>query len=91
MVKKIRLIDPRMTVADLLQMAIDNRPELKQYEELRMAAKRSIMVQAAKLQPTVLLSGAAYGIGPPKNVQALGLFSVSVDWRLKGFGHGRRL
>ena len=85
-VKKIRLIDPRMSVADLLQMAIDNRPELKQYEELRLAAKRSIMVQAAKLQPTVLLSGAAYGIGPPKNVQALGLFSVSVDWRLKGFG-----
>ncbi|MBU6451707.1 MAG: TolC family protein [Cyanobacteria bacterium REEB67] len=85
-VKKIRLVDSRLTVADILQLALDNRPELKRYEELRLAAKRSIMVAAAKLQPTVLLSGQAYGIGPTNNVQALGLFSVAVNWRLKGMG-----
>jgi outer membrane protein len=85
-VKKVRLVDPRLNIADFLQLAIDNRPELKQYEELRLAAKRAIMVAAANLQPTVLLSAAEYGIGPPSNVQGLGLFSVNINWRLKGFG-----
>ena len=41
---------------------------------------------AAKLQPTVLLSGSGYGIGPPSNIQGLGLFSITANWRLKGFG-----
>jgi outer membrane protein len=85
-VKKVRLVDPRLNVSDILQLAIDNRPELKQYEELRMAAKRSIMVAAANLQPSVLLSGNAYGIGPPSNVQALGVFAINANWRLRGFG-----
>lgn len=85
-VRKVRLVDPRLNVADILQLAIDNRPELKQYEELRQAAKKSIMVAAANLQPTVLLSGNAYGIGPPDNVQALGVFAVNANWRLRGFG-----
>ena len=85
-VRKVRLVDPRLNIADLLQLAIDNRPELKQYEELRLAAKRAIMVAAANLQPSVLLSGAEYGIGPPSNVQALGLFSVIANWRLRGAG-----
>jgi outer membrane protein TolC len=85
-VKKVRLVDPRLNVSDILQLAIDNRPELKQYEELRLAAKRSIMVAAANLQPSVLLSGNAYGIGPPSNVQALGIFTINASWRLRGFG-----
>jgi outer membrane protein len=85
-VKKVRLVDPRLNVSDILQLAIDNRPELKQYEELRMAAKRSIMVAGANLQPSVLLSGNAYGIGPPSNVQALGVFAINANWRLRGFG-----
>jgi outer membrane protein TolC len=85
-VKKVRLVDPRLNVSDILQLAIDNRPELKQYEELRLAAKRSIMVAAANLQPSVLLSGNAYGIGPPSNVQALGVFAINANWRLRGFG-----
>ena len=86
MVRKVRLVDPRLNIADLLQLALDNRPELKQYEELRLAAKKAILVAAANLHPTVLLTGAAYGIGPPKAVGPLGLFSVQVNWRLKGFG-----
>lgn len=85
-VRKVRLVDPRLNIADFLQLAIDNRPELKQYEELRLAAKKAILVAAAKLQPTVLLSGAEYGIGPPSNVQGLGIFAVNINWRLKGFG-----
>jgi outer membrane protein len=85
-VKKNRLIDPRLNIADILQLAIDNRPELKQYEELRLAAKRSIMVAAANLQPTVLLSGNAYGVGPPNDLQALGVFAINANWRLRGFG-----
>ena len=84
--RKVRLVDRRLTIADLLQLAIDNRPELKQYEELRLAAKRAIVVAAANLQPTVRLAAASYGIGPPSNVQGLGLFSVNIDWRLKGVG-----
>lgn len=85
-VRKTRLINPKLNIADILQMAIDNRPELKQYEELRLAAKKAILVAAADLQPSVLLSGNAYGIGPPSNVQALGLFAINANWRLKGLG-----
>jgi outer membrane protein TolC len=85
-VRKVRLIDPALNIADILQLAIDHRPELKQYEELRLAARKAIGIALANLQPTVLLSGNAYGIGPPSNVQALGLFTVNLNWRLKGFG-----
>jgi outer membrane protein len=85
-VQKIRLVDPRLSIGQVLQMAIDHRPELKQYEQLRRAAKKAIFVTASNLQPTVLLSGQAYGIGPPSNVNSLGVFSVSANWRLHGFG-----
>ncbi len=85
-VRKIRLIDSSLNIADILQLAIDYRPELKQYEELRLAAKKAIMVAAASLQPTVSLNGNVYGIGGPSNVQALGVFSLNVNWRLRGFG-----
>ncbi len=86
LVQKIRLIDPHLSVGQVLQLAIDHRPELKQYEQLRLAAKKAIIVSAASLQPTVSLSGQAYGIGPPTNVQALGVFAVNANWRLKGLG-----
>ncbi len=85
-VQKIRLIDPHLSVGQVLQLAIDHRPELKQYEQLRLAAKKAIIVSAANLQPTVSLSGQAYGIGPSSNVQALGVFAVNANWRLKGLG-----
>ncbi|HEY9679314.1 MAG TPA: TolC family protein [Drouetiella sp.] len=85
-VEKIRLVDPKLSVGQVLQMAIDHRPELKQYEQLRRAAKKAIIVAGADLQPSVVLSGQAYGIGPPSNVNALGVFSVSANWRLRGLG-----
>ena len=64
LVHKVRLISDKMKIQDLLKLAIDHRPELKQYEELRLAAKRAIVVAAAPLQPKVSLQGNVYGIGP---------------------------
>ncbi len=83
-VQKVRLVDPHLSVGQVLQMAIDHRPELKQNEQLRLAAKKAIIVSTSGLQPTVSLSGQAYGIGPPSNVNALGVFAVNANWRLKG-------
>jgi outer membrane protein TolC len=85
-VREVRLIDPKLDITRLLRIAIDNRPELKQYEELRLAAKKAIMVSAANLQPTVALSGNEYGIGPSGNIHGLGVFAVNINWRLRGMG-----
>ena len=59
MVSKIRLVDPTLRPNDLLKIAIDNRPELKHYEQLRLAAKDAINVARAPLFPTVLGTGTA--------------------------------
>lgn len=56
-VSKVRIIDESLNIADLLRIAVDNRPELKQYEELRLAAKETIKVAKSKLLPTIGLSG----------------------------------
>lgn len=61
--RKHRLVDRSVPVTNLLKIAVDNRPELKQYEELRLAAKRAIVVQGATLQPKANLSGGVFGIG----------------------------
>jgi len=63
LLQKIRVIADSADAVRLLQLAIDNRPELKQYEELRLAAKKQIVINAAKLQPSVALSGNVFGIG----------------------------
>lgn len=63
LLQKIRVVADSTDAARLLQLAIDNRPELKQYEELRLAAKKQIVINAAKLQPSVALSGNVFGIG----------------------------
>ena len=52
-VAKLRLVDPALRVGDLLKIAIDNRPELKRFEELRLAAKAAIKVARAPLLPVV--------------------------------------
>jgi outer membrane protein TolC len=67
-------------------MAIDNRPELKQYEELRLAAKRAIVVAGAKLQPTFSLGGNIFGLGPPRQLEALRALNINVNWQLGGMG-----
>lgn len=62
-VRKVRLIDPALTINRLLTLAIDNRPELKQYEHLRIAAKRAIQVAAAPLYPQLQFFGTVTGSG----------------------------
>ena len=52
-ISKIRLVDDNLMVADLLQVAIDNRPELKKYEQLRLAAKDAVKVAFAPLLPQI--------------------------------------
>jgi outer membrane protein len=63
LVRKIRLVDERMTPGDLLRVAIDNRPELKRYEQLRLAAREAVKVAKASLFPTVAAVGSAVGTG----------------------------
>lgn len=46
-----QLMDPKLTIADLLTLAIDSRPELKQYEQLRLAARRRIQESLGTLYP----------------------------------------
>lgn len=62
-VEKVRIVSPDALGTKLVSLAIDNRPELKQYEELRLAAKKQIMINAARLQPTFAFTGNVLGIG----------------------------
>jgi outer membrane protein TolC len=62
-IRKVRLIDPSLDINKLLNVAILNRPELQQYKELRLAARRNIQVQAAPLYPSFQLFGQIAGNG----------------------------
>lgn len=62
-VRKVRLVDPSLDINRLINIAILNRPELKQFEELRIAAKRNIQVQAAPLYPQFQFFGSYAGNG----------------------------
>lgn len=72
-VKKVRLIDPALDINDLLSVAVRYRPELKQFEELRLAARRQIQVAAAPLYPSFQFFGQYQGsgatLGPGYRVQ----------------------
>ncbi len=85
-IRKIRLLAPQLGVSDLLRIAIDNRPELKQYDQLRLAARRAIVVAAAPLSPTFAFSGNILGVGPPSQVEALFALGLNVNWQLGGIG-----
>lgn len=67
-VSKIRLVDKTLSVGDLLKIAIDNRPELKRYDQLRMAAKDAVKVARAALLPVVTGTGTI--IGSASNAQS---------------------
>lgn len=85
--RKKRLIPKMAPISELLQIAVDNRPELKQYEELRLAAKRAIVSAGAPLQPNVSLGGTVYGIGTGSNsLSSIYLLNFSVNWRLGSLG-----
>jgi OMF family outer membrane factor len=51
---KTRLVDDDAKITDLVQIAIDNRPELKKWEQERLAAKDAIKVAFAPLLPQVI-------------------------------------
>ncbi len=53
-VSPMRLVDDRTKIADLVQVAIDARPELKKWEQQRLAAKDAIRVAFAPLLPQVV-------------------------------------
>ncbi|MBS2002976.1 MAG: TolC family protein [Cyanobacteria bacterium SZAS LIN-5] len=53
-----RLIDDDTKVTDLVQIAIDNRPELKKWEQQRLAAKAAIKLAYSPLLPTISGTGA---------------------------------
>jgi len=87
--RKIRLIPQTVPITDLLKIAIDNRPELKQYEELRLAAKRAIVVAGAPLQPKVNLGGSVYGVGAQPTLGTLSsifVLNFSINWTLGALG-----
>lgn len=62
-VRKVRLIDPSMDINRLIALAIIYRPELRQYEDLRIAAKRSIQTAAAPLYPQMQFYANVFGNG----------------------------
>lgn len=53
-VSKARLIDDNQKITELVQIAIDNRPELKRWEQMRLAAKDAIHIALAPLFPQVV-------------------------------------
>jgi outer membrane protein TolC len=87
LVQKQRLISRDFLINELLAYAVDNRPELKQFEELRKAAKAQIPIAAAPLHPKVNLNGDVYGIGTKlNNLGALFVLNFGVNWTLGNLG-----
>ena len=85
--RKKRLLPKGVSLNQLLSLAIDNRPELKRYEELRLAAKRAVMVAAAPLHPQVDLGGSVYGVGAAgSSTSSIYLLNFSVNWTLGSLG-----
>jgi outer membrane protein TolC len=62
-VRKVRLIDPSVDINGLINIAFQNRPELKQFKELWIAAKRNIQIQGASLYPQFQFYGQYSGNG----------------------------
>ena len=54
-VREVRLIQPTVDIGELMQTTMKLRPELKQFEDLRLAARRNVQVAQAPLYPTFQL------------------------------------
>jgi outer membrane protein TolC len=50
-VRELRLVNPQIGINELLAVTYQNRPELKQYNNLRLAANRNVQVAQANLLP----------------------------------------
>jgi outer membrane factor, OMF family len=85
--KKVRLVSTDLKIQELQRIAIDNRPELKQFEELRRAAKKAIVVATAPLQPTAGLNGNVIALGPHlSHMDPIYVGYFAVNWKLNGLG-----
>lgn len=51
-VRELRLMHPSIQISELMATTMKLRPELKQFEDLRLAARRNVQVQQAGLYPT---------------------------------------
>lgn len=86
-ISRTLLVQQSANIDELLKLALANRAELKQLNELRKAAKAQIGIATAPLQPTVDFGGSVYGLGrDPGSVDALYLLSLNMQWRLGGLG-----
>lgn len=82
-----QLIEPSVSVEELVARAIENRPELRQYEELRLAAKRAIGIAQSPLQPHASLNGTVYGIGANgSNLSPIFNLALQINWTLGHLG-----
>lgn len=61
LVAKARLVDQKLKITDLVSMAVENRPELKRYEQLRLAALDQIKIARAALLPSLSTTGSIIG------------------------------
>jgi outer membrane protein TolC len=85
--RKVRLISPDLTINQLLMIAIDNRSELKRYEQLRLAAKKQIMIARSDMLPTVSLGGNIIGLASNiGQMQPTFLLNFGVTWKFDGLG-----
>lgn len=85
--KRVRLVSPELTVNQLLTIAIDHRPELKRYEELRLAAKKRIMASASGLLPDASLSGNIIGLQSKiEKMYPSYLINFGLTWHFDGLG-----
>ncbi len=50
-VRELRLVNPQVGINELLAVTYQNRPELKQFNNLRLAASRNVQVAQANLLP----------------------------------------
>ncbi len=53
-VSKVRLVNDNRKIAELIQTAVETRPELKKWEQLRLAARDAIHIAFAPLLPQVI-------------------------------------
>lgn len=83
--RPIRLIERNTPITKLLKAAIERRPELRQFEELRLAAKKAIVVAGAPLQPDFHFGGNILGVGE-KSVSALYVINFGINWNIPGLG-----
>ena len=61
--RKVRLIDPSVDINGLINIAFQNRPELKQFKEVWIAAKRNVQLQVSSLYPQFQFYGQYAGNG----------------------------